>query len=86
MRARWWRGIWEVYSEWNSGHNVNVAARIESQAKPPQPPLLVSGEVAKRVASVFEMECVGAAALKGVGHEMKLFTLKKAHPDETATK
>jgi adenylate cyclase len=68
------------------GHNVNVAARIESHAKPPQPPLLVSDEVAKRIASVFEMECVGTAALKGVGDEMKLFTVKKAHPGETSTK
>ncbi len=68
------------------GHNVNVAARIESQAKAPNPPLLVSDEVAKRVGSVFEMECVGAAPLKGVGDEMKLFTVKKAHPYEPSTK
>jgi adenylate cyclase len=57
------------------GHNVNVAARIESQAKAPKPPLLFSAEVAKRVGSVLKVQEAGTAALKGVGEEMMLFTV-----------
>ncbi|MBK9262602.1 MAG: adenylate/guanylate cyclase domain-containing protein [Polyangiaceae bacterium] len=57
------------------GHNVNIAARIESHAKAPKPPLLVSEEVAKRVRDAFVVEEVGKASLKGIGDEMKLFTV-----------
>lgn len=57
------------------GHNVNVAARIESQAKAPKPPILFSGEVAKRIGSVLNVKEAGTAALKGVGQEMLLFTV-----------
>jgi len=57
------------------GHNVNVAARIESQAKAPKPPVLFSAEVAKRLGSVIAVKEVGAAPLKGVGEEMMLFTV-----------
>lgn len=57
------------------GHNVNVAARIESQAKAPKPPLLFSGEVAKRLGTALPVKEAGLAALKGVGDEMMLFTV-----------
>lgn len=57
------------------GHNVNVAARIESQAKAPKPPLLFSGEVAKRLGTALNVKEAGVAALKGVGDEMMLFTV-----------
>lgn len=57
------------------GHNVNVAARIESQAKAPRPPLLFSNEVAKRLDTAIQVQDVGAVALKGVGEEMMLFTV-----------
>ncbi|HRI64423.1 MAG TPA: adenylate/guanylate cyclase domain-containing protein [Polyangium sp.] len=66
------------------GHNVNVAARIESQAKAPKPSLLFSAEVAKRVGSALPVEEAGTAALKGVGDEMMLFTVRdeaKAAPN-----
>lgn len=66
------------------GHNVNVAARIESHAKAPKPPLLLSAEVAKRVESVLEVKEAGTAALKGVGEEMMLFTAKERVVPETA--
>lgn len=57
------------------GHNVNVAARIESQAKAPKPPLLFSVEVAKRLGTALPVQEAGLAALKGVGDEMMLFTV-----------
>lgn len=57
------------------GHNVNVAARIESQAKAPKPPLLFSAEVAKRVGKDMQVQEAGLATLKGVGDEMMLYTV-----------
>ncbi len=62
------------------GHNVNVAARIESLAKPPKPPLLLSEEVARRVRGAIAVKAVGSAALKGVGEEMALYTVEEAAP------
>jgi adenylate cyclase len=56
------------------GHNVNVAARIESQAKAPKPSLLFSAEVAKRIGSVLDVKEAGTAELKGVGEAMMLYT------------
>lgn len=68
------------------GHNVNVAARIESQAKSPKPPLLFSAEVAQRLDSALTVKEVGMAALKGVGDEMMLYTAEeKATADEQAS-
>ncbi len=57
------------------GHNVNVAARIESHAKAPKPSLLFSAEVAKRVGTVLDVKEAGTAALKGIGEEMMLYTV-----------
>lgn len=65
------------------GHNVNVAARIESQAKAPKPPLLFSEEVAKRIGSALSVKQAGSAALKGVGDEMMLFTVADRPKDES---
>ena len=62
------------------GHNVNVAARIESQAKAPKPPLLFSAEVAKRLGPDLPVQEAGSAALKGVGDEMMLFTVAENEP------
>lgn len=64
------------------GHNVNVAARIESQAKGPKPPLLVSAEVAKRIGSTLTVKEVGSMALKGVVEEMVLFTVLESSAEE----
>lgn len=60
------------------GHNVNVAARIESHAKAPKPPILFSAEVAKRVQSALEVKEIGSVALKGVGDEMILYTVAES--------
>ncbi|HMY19166.1 MAG TPA: adenylate/guanylate cyclase domain-containing protein, partial [Polyangium sp.] len=57
------------------GHNVNVAARIESHAKAPKPPILFSAEVARRIESTLKVKEVGSVALKGVGDEMILYTV-----------
>jgi adenylate cyclase len=65
------------------GHNVNVAARIESQAKAPKPPLLFSAEVAKRLGPDLPVQEAGTAALKGVGEEMMLFTVLEKAPVTT---
>jgi adenylate cyclase len=65
------------------GHNVNVAARIESHAKAPKPPLLFSGEVAKRLGKTLNVREAGSTALKGVGEEMMLFTVAESAAPET---
>ncbi len=62
------------------GHNVNVAARIESHAKAPKPPILLSAEVAKRVQDALDVKEVGTVALKGVGDEMTVFTVAAMAP------
>jgi adenylate cyclase len=67
------------------GHNVNVAARIESHAKAPKPPLLFSAEVAKRVGLVLDVKEAGMAALKGVGEEMMLYTGSERVVSETGS-
>lgn len=56
------------------GHTVNVAARIESQARAPLPSLLFSSEVARRLGDGFAAREVGAVALKGVAGAVPLFT------------
>ncbi len=56
------------------GHTVNVAARIESQAREPRPPLLFSREVARHLGDSFSVTDVGSVALKGVAGEIPLFT------------
>ncbi len=62
------------------GHNVNIAARIESQAKPPKASLLFSAEVAKRVRPTFAVEEAGTTSLKGIGDEMMLYTVAEEGP------
>jgi adenylate cyclase len=57
------------------GHTVNVAARIEGQAREPLPSLLFSEEVARRLGSAFAVREVGTASLKGVAGEMRLLTV-----------
>lgn len=57
------------------GHTVNVASRIEGQAREPLPPLLFSEEVARRLGESFRVQEVGTVALKGVAGEMRLLTV-----------
>jgi adenylate cyclase len=57
------------------GHTVNVASRIEGQARDPLPPLLFSEEVARRLGDAFTVREVGTVALKGVASEMRLLTV-----------
>ncbi|MBF0137951.1 MAG: HAMP domain-containing protein [Magnetococcus sp. DMHC-1] len=57
------------------GHAVNLAARIESQAKSPHPPLLFSALVADRVRHLYPVREVTTASLKGVSEEVVLYTV-----------
>ncbi|MBF0381153.1 MAG: adenylate/guanylate cyclase domain-containing protein [Magnetococcales bacterium] len=57
------------------GHAVNVAARIESQTKPPNPQLLFSESVEKFIGDSYTTKMVLQANLKGVSQEMNLFTI-----------
>jgi len=57
------------------GHTVNVASRIEGQAREPRPPLLFSEEVARRLGEAFTVQEVGTVSLKGVAGEMRLLTV-----------
>ncbi len=58
------------------GHTVNVAARIEGQAKAPLPRVLMSEEVARRVGEGVRVVEVKTVALKGVAQEVKLYGLE----------
>jgi adenylate cyclase len=58
------------------GHTVNVASRIEGQAREPRPPLLFSDELARRLGDAFIVKEVGTVALKGVAGEMRLLTVE----------
>ena len=57
------------------GHPVNLAARIESQAKPPNPPILFSAAVNNRLSERFETRMVLDAHMKGITGSVALFTV-----------
>ena len=57
------------------GHTVNVAARIEGQTKPPNPPILLSRHVAERLGPQFNLESVMQVKLKGINQMMELLTV-----------
>jgi adenylate cyclase len=57
------------------GSTVNVAARLESEAKKPHPPILFSQSVAEKIKKTVAVIDLGSKELKGVG-EQQLFTLK----------
>ncbi|MBF0358478.1 MAG: adenylate/guanylate cyclase domain-containing protein [Magnetococcales bacterium] len=57
------------------GHAVNLAARIESQTKAPNPPLLFSDKVAELIAKDIDVKKVTEASLKGVSETVSLFTV-----------
>lgn len=57
------------------GRTVNLAQRIESQARAPLPPLLFSVQVAERVAKAMPVASVATVPLKGVDVPIELFTV-----------
>ncbi|WP_225408827.1 adenylate/guanylate cyclase domain-containing protein [Stigmatella hybrida] len=57
------------------GHTVNMASRIEGQAREPLPPLLFSEEVARRLGDAFPVREVARVPLKGVAGEVRLLTV-----------
>ncbi|ABK44092.1 adenylate/guanylate cyclase [Magnetococcus marinus MC-1] len=57
------------------GHNVNMAARIESMTKAPNPSLLFSQSVADAVAHTLPVRQVTIATLKGISEPIPLYTL-----------
>jgi len=58
------------------GHHVNLAARLEGQAREPRPSLLISDAVAQQVAHAMSVEPAGEVMLKGISAPMKVFTTK----------
>lgn len=58
------------------GATVNLAARIESQAKAPNPALLFSQQVAESIEHVLPVVHTTTTALKGVREEVKIFSLR----------
>jgi adenylate cyclase len=57
------------------GSTVNTAARLESQAKKPNPPVIISSAVVSEIKNHFGVEEIGEADLKGIGRQ-KLYTVK----------
>ncbi|MBF0455250.1 MAG: HAMP domain-containing protein [Magnetococcales bacterium] len=57
------------------GHAVNMAARIESQTKSPNPPILFSQTVADALQGELPVRLVTQADLKGISQSVKLFTV-----------
>jgi adenylate cyclase len=57
------------------GRAVNLAARIEAQAKMPNSPVLFSEATAQRLSSHLKVRHVNSTQLKGVEHSVDLFTL-----------
>jgi len=55
------------------GSTVNIAARLEAQAKPPLPPLVYSATVARRIAEVLPSQMVDTVYLKGVSDPMEIY-------------
>ncbi|NMO22775.1 adenylate/guanylate cyclase domain-containing protein [Pyxidicoccus fallax] len=66
------------------GHNVNVAARIESCAREPLPSLLFSDDVARRLAGRVDIREVESVPLKGVAEPVRLFTVAREAGDSRA--
>lgn len=55
------------------GRAVNVAARLEAQARTPRPPILMSAAVAERLAGRLDVVSTGAIYLKGLADEVQTF-------------
>ncbi|HKK48175.1 MAG TPA: adenylate/guanylate cyclase domain-containing protein [Alkalispirochaeta sp.] len=59
------------------GSTVNIAARLESLAKSPNPPLIISEDVADQIKDSYAVFGGKTAQLKGVG-EKKIYSIKEA--------
>jgi len=57
------------------GTPVNVAARIESKAKLPNPPILFSEDIATRVQEIMPVKHITKTLLKGYSSEMNLYSV-----------
>lgn len=57
------------------GHAVNLAARIESQSKFPNPSLLLSHTVVERLPQQFKIQEVTTSELKGISGKTPLYTV-----------
>ncbi|MBF0445308.1 MAG: adenylate/guanylate cyclase domain-containing protein, partial [Magnetococcales bacterium] len=57
------------------GQAVNIAARIESQTKPPNPQLLISESVVNLIGDKYATKQIAQANLKGVSQQMNLYTI-----------
>jgi len=57
------------------GSTVNIAARLESHARKPNPPVILSRAAALKVKDFFGTAEVGEAELKGIGRQ-KLYTVR----------
>lgn len=62
------------------GSTVNTAARLESLAKPPNPPLIISEDVATRIKGVYSVVGGQSVNLKGVGTK-KVYSIKEARAE-----
>lgn len=56
------------------GRAVNMAARLEAQARPPRPPILMSAAAAQRLAGHLDLVPTGAVHLKGVSEPVETFS------------
>lgn len=56
------------------GRTVNIAARLEAQAKAPYPPILYSAAVAERIAPWMTSQAVDTLKLKGVGQPIAVYS------------
>ncbi|MBF0562254.1 MAG: amidotransferase 1, exosortase A system-associated [Alphaproteobacteria bacterium] len=63
------------------GSAVNVAARLEAQARPPLPPILMSAAAAERLAGRLDLVSTGAISLKGVSGAVGTFAPAGIVPD-----
>ena len=57
------------------GPTVNIAARIESETKPPNPPILISSSVVENAGGIEEVNRVGTFRLKGVTDNIDLYSV-----------
>lgn len=63
------------------GNTVNIASRIESECRPPKPPIMFSKAFNDGIKNDFETEFVLDATLKGVSHKIALYTVKGSSYD-----
>ncbi|MBF0129823.1 MAG: adenylate/guanylate cyclase domain-containing protein, partial [Alphaproteobacteria bacterium] len=60
------------------GNVVNMAARLESQARSPHPPILMSAAAAARLNGTLQVVSIGTIPLKGMTEPVALFAPAEA--------